>query len=104
MEKRIARFRRQVEAHFGGRPGRGARYPLAFRASAVEVASASLASGERLGRVATELGVGALTLRRWLEATPRARGRRLRPVEVVSNEEVPSEARGTCACLVWITA
>jgi len=96
MEKRIARFRRQVEAYFGGPPGRGARYPLAFRTSAVEVASAWLASGERLGRVATELGVGALTLRRWLEAAPGASGRRLRPVEVVSNEEVPSgEARGT---------
>jgi len=49
MEKRMARFRRQVEAHFGGRPGRGARYPLAFRASAVEVASACLASGGLLG-------------------------------------------------------
>ena len=47
MEKRIAPFRRQVEAHFGGRPGRGARYPLAFRASAVEDASACLASGGR---------------------------------------------------------
>ena len=49
MEKRMARFRRQVEAHFGGRPGRGARYSLAFRASAVEVASACLACGGLLG-------------------------------------------------------
>ena len=68
MEERIERFRRRVAKHFGGRPGRGARYPEDLRVEAVAAARARIEAGERLGSVASELGLAAGTLSRWLEA------------------------------------
>ena len=86
MDERIERFRGQVETHFGGRPGRGARYPEELRAEAVAIARRELARDESLGSVAGRLGIGSATLGRWLEAPPTER-RELRPVEVIEVEE-----------------
>lgn len=84
MEDRIASFRSRLAAHFGGRhPGRGARYPSAFRAEASEIATASLAHGGYLGSVAIQLGVAVGTLRRWIDAAAPQRVGQLRTVEVV---------------------
>ena len=103
MERQIARFRRQVESHFGGRPGRGSRYPEPLRALAVEVALERLAKGGRLGSVADDLGVGVGTLRRWVEAVPR-RGGSLRAVEVVEDKPSATEEHFSTGMLVLVTA
>jgi hypothetical protein len=69
MEDRIASFRSRIGAHFGGRhPGSGAQNPPALRAEAAAIATASLAHRGYLGSVATQLGVGVGTLRRWIDA------------------------------------
>ena len=52
MERTIARFRRLAEAHFGGRPSPGNRYPEALRALAVEVASGRAVISRTLGEFA----------------------------------------------------
>lgn len=84
MVERIEGFREQVEAHFGGRPGPGMRYPERLRSEAVRIARRQLAEGDRMGSVARQLGVRAPTLLRWLE--PRDPGpQELRPVEVVES-------------------
>jgi hypothetical protein len=80
----MAGFRLRVERHFGGRVGRGARYPEELRAEAVSLARAAVEGGESLGSVAAELGVAAGTLSRWLEAPP---ARSWRAVEVVAEPE-----------------
>lgn len=86
MHEQRERYRRRVEAHFGGRPGRGARYPEELRSEAVALALEAVGRGEPLGTVALELGVGAMTLSRWLEAAPATEWR---AVEVVE-ERVPA--------------
>ena len=91
MQERMERFRRRVERHFGGRPGRGARYPEELRAEAVELARAAVEAGESLGSVAGELGIGAMTLSRWLEDPPATEWR---PVEVVEEAGIASEVAG----------
>jgi hypothetical protein len=85
MGRQISRFRREVEAHFGGRPGPGARYPQRLRALAVEIAAAELALGRRLGEVSEALGVGTATVQRWLGASS-SQSSSLRPVEVVRDD------------------
>lgn len=103
MEKTIARFRRQVEAHFGGRPGPGRRYPEALRSLAVEVGSTRLAEGWSLATVAEDLGVGVVTLRRWIEETS-ARRSPLRAIEVVRDEPASVDDSKSENGLVLITA
>jgi hypothetical protein len=104
MERQISRFRSKVEAHFGGRPGPGDRYPEGLRGLAVEVAAAELARGRRLGEVAEALGVGAATMRRWLGSVP-GQGSCLRAVEVIQDEEGIDKAEPAPAVgLTLITA
>jgi hypothetical protein len=91
MHERIERFRRRVERHFGGRPGRGARYPEALRAEAVALARAAVEAGGSLGSVAGELGIGAVALSRWMEDPPPVT--EWRPVEVVEGLEPTAESR-----------
>ena len=78
MEARVDRFHKDVAAYFGGRPGRGARYCEALRQEAVVLARMGMLSGQSLGLMASELGVGCATLTRWIEGAREA----LRPVEV----------------------
>lgn len=107
MVERIEQFRWRVEQHFGGRPGRGARYPEPLRAEAVVLARAAIAEGQSVPSVARRLGVGAVTLARWLEEPPATEWR---PVEVVDEpaaEEEPEIDRGagpTSSGLVLVTA
>lgn len=103
MASGSTRFRTQVVAHFGGRPGQGARYPEALRTRAVELALAELAAGRRLGPVAEEMGISAGTLGRWMEAAPAQAGQ-LRTVEVVAAGQVSSQERGDAEGLVLVTA
>ena len=79
METRVERFLKAVAAYFGGRPGRGARYPEDLRQEAVVLARSGMLAGQSLGSVASELGLGCATLTRWLEGAPREG---LRPVTV----------------------
>lgn len=102
MDERMERFRRRVERHFGGRVGRGARYPEELRAEAVALARMAVGQGESLGAVAAELGVGAVTLSRWMEDPPATEWR---PVEVVEEPESVSESSSTASPgLVLITS
>ncbi len=85
MHERVAQFRRRVEQHFGGRPGRGSRYPEALRAEAIAITDWSVTRGTRVtDEVAGRLGVGVATLRRWL-ASPPDELSELRPVEVIDS-------------------
>ena len=100
MKSRITQFRSQVASHFGGRPGPGARYPEGLRALAVEVACLGVGRGKALGSVAVDLGVGAGTLRRWLESSSGGSSP-LRAVEVVEDEGVEvTDVRGGGLVLV----
>jgi transposase len=82
MEARIERFRKAVATYFGGRAGRGARYPEDLQEEAVVLARSGMLSGKSLGSVARELGVGSITLTRWLQGARET----LRPVEVQEEE------------------
>jgi hypothetical protein len=83
MEARVERFHKAVAAYFGGRPGRGARYREDLRQEAVVLARMGMLSGQSLGSMASELGVGCATLTRWMEESREA----LRPVEVQGEPE-----------------
>ncbi len=83
MEAQVDRFRKAVATYFGGRPGRGARYPEDLQQEAVVLARTGMLAGKSLGSVASELGVGCATLGRWLKAAREA----LRPVEVQREKE-----------------
>jgi transposase-like protein len=87
MAARVDRFRKAVAVYFGGRPGRGARYPEDLQREAVELARSGMLGGKSLGSVASELGVGPATLARWLEGACEG----LRPVEV-QREAEPGQA------------
>jgi transposase-like protein len=69
----------------------------------VEVASAGLAEGWRLAALAEELGVHAVTLRRWVEALP-AQGSSLRAVEVIREKDAGIEQAEAGRGLVLVTA
>lgn len=88
MEARFERFRKAVATYFGGRPGRGARYPENLQQEAVVLTQAGLLEGKSLGSVASDLGIGCATLSRWLEGAREA----LRPVEVQREEEPVGES------------
>ena len=88
MEQGISRFRRRVDAHFGGRPGRGARYSSDLRAEALSLAREATSQGVSLGALERRLGLGSGTLRRWLSASSGER-QPMRAVELVSD---PSES------------
>ena len=72
MEARVDRFRKAVATYFGGRPGRGARYPENLQQEAVVLAQAGVLEGKSLGSVASDLGISCATLSRWLEGTREA--------------------------------
>jgi transposase len=83
MEARVERFHKAVAAYFGGRPSRGARYREDLRQEAVVLARKGMLSGQSLGSMASELGIGYATLTRWMEGAREA----LRPVEVQGEPE-----------------
>ena len=103
MEERIERFRRQVEAHFGGRPGPGARYPLKLRFEAATLTRTALSGGARLRAISRRLGVGAGTLKCWLDS-PQPGTEELRPVEIVELDEPVEVPRPGAGHLVLVTA
>ena len=84
MKARVKQFREAVARYFGGRPGRGARYPEDLQQEAVVLARAGMLEGKSLGWVASELEVGCATLARWMEGAQET----LRPVEVQREEEL----------------
>jgi len=90
MDERIEDFRRRVERHFGGRPGRGARYPETLRAEAIAITDWSVTRGSRVAEVAERLVLGVATLRRWL-ASPPDELSELRPVDVIGPAEAAAE-------------
>lgn len=95
MDKRIEQFRTQVEAHFGGRPGPGARYPEPLRSEAASLARTARSGGASLRAISRRLGVGAGTLKGSLDA-PEPGTEELRPVEIIgSGEPVESSRTGT---------
>lgn len=101
MRAGARQFRRLVEEHFGGRPGRGCRYPAALRGEAVWLARGALSEGLSLARVADQLGVRESTLSRWLDGSSERPS--LRPVEVVAGEAEPA-GRGPGSGVVVVTA
>ena len=103
MHERVERFRRQVEQHFGGRPGRGARYPETLRAEAVAITDWAVTRGASLSAVAKRLRVGQVTLTSWLESPPEDLPD-LRPVELVESDEVPAEPIRGGGSLALVTA
>ena len=103
MHDRIERFRRQVKEHFGGRPGRGARYPESLRGEAVAIAEWAVTRGTSLSAVAKRLGVGPATLGRWLESPPEEL-RELRPVDVMETEEPQAARSRSGGSLALVTA
>jgi len=101
MHERMERFRRQVTRHFGGRPGKGARYPAELRAEAAAVAEEALDSGASLRAVADMLGIRSATLARWLEEPPQTEWR---AVELVEEPEGAPVAPPGRPGLILITA
>lgn len=57
MQEQMERFRRQVAKHFGGPPGKGARYSAELRAEALALAQAAVERGESLRSIAAGLGI-----------------------------------------------
>jgi hypothetical protein len=94
MDTRAERFRRAVETYFGGRPGRGARYPKDLQHEAVHLTQAGLLGGQSLSVMAHELGVGRVTLAGWLEQVGEVGEveQSLRPVEIQRAEQEPARA------------
>lgn len=82
MQEQVQRFKALVRQLMGGRRGRGVRYPQVVRQEAVRLADEALASGASLSGIAGSLGVGEMTLSRWLE--PARVG--LREVEILGAE------------------
>lgn len=103
MDERMGRFRCEVERHFGGRPGRGARYPEVLQAEAVSIVQKELARGASLAEVSRRLGIGPATLGRWLESPPSGSAD-LRPVELIEAEQASDDPSGTDGHLVLVTA
>lgn len=97
MEVRVERFRKAVATYFGGRAGRGARYPEDLQQEAVVLARAGMLSGKSLGSMASELGVGCATLTRWLKEAREA----LRPVEVEREESGEASSLALVAPSGW---
>lgn len=102
MNQRISSFRRRVTTHFGGRPGRGARYPAPLRAEAVELAREACARGVPLGSLARMLGLGVGTLRRWLDVAGPER-QQIRAVDLVAEPAEASCAPRQDGALVLVT-
>jgi hypothetical protein len=99
MATGVERFRNAVERSLGGRPGRGTRYREDLRQEAIALARTGMSEGKSLGRLAAELGIGSVTLTRWLEKG--GAGEPLRPVEVQREEEKPGH--GQASSLVVVT-
>lgn len=98
MEARVERFRKHAEKYFGGRPGRGARYPEDLQQEAVFLARAGMLDGKSLGSMARELGVGAMTLSSWLEKIGVSEP--LRPVEIQREQNEERSGRAFALALV----
>jgi hypothetical protein len=90
MSTRVERFRSAVARSLSGRPGRGTRYREDLRQEAIALARTGLLEGKSLGKLAVELGIGPVTLTRWLGRG--GAGEPLRPVEVQREEEEPGQA------------
>lgn len=94
MDARVERFREAMAQHGAG--GVGRRYPVELRALAVAVAADR--KEEPLARVAADLGVTPLSLRRWLEPGEAVR---FRPVEIEpGSAEAPGEAPASGVALI----
>jgi len=78
MDALFAGFRKRAGSHLG--QGRGRRYPVHIRQNAVELARRGLAAGMTMNAVCRALGVPAVTVNGWLDATA------LVPVTVVHNQ------------------
>ena len=110
MEERITWFRTEVGMQFGGRPGRGARYPEELRCEAIEIARGALDRGASMSSVARRLGLSPGTLERWLEQEEQSglsescRPRDLRPVELIEAAVPGSKMSSPGAGLVLVTA
>lgn len=96
MQDQVQRFKALVRQLMGGRRGRGVRYPQAVRQEAVAFAQEALASGASLPGIAATLGIGEMTLSRWLE--PARVG--LREVEILGAE---SSARPSAGSVVLVS-
>jgi len=66
MKQRMKKFRRAVQAQMPSR-GRGRRFPVELRSQAVTITEDAVRVGWGEAQVAKELGVNAVTLKRWIE-------------------------------------
>lgn len=67
MDETARQFRRQVSRELGDRQGAERRYSPALRQAAVAYWRQREQAGEGVRRVATTLGVAAVSLRRWAQ-------------------------------------
>ena len=77
MDEQARRFREIARQENKGKPRRGFRYSRELRRVAVEYARARQADGASRAAVARALGVGEISLTRWLRASPTSRFRRV---------------------------
>ncbi len=99
MQERVRRFHELSQQHLGGRRGRGVRYPEPLRREATALAREALVAGVSLSGVAASLGIGALTLSRWLQSSDRPAS--LRKVEILESSVASRE--GHSAGVVVVT-
>lgn len=78
MTSALETFRSEVRRVYGDRSRRGRRYSTNQKGLAVRHALERKAEGQRLAQSAAELGVPAMTLRRWMNSQAS-----FRPVKVV---------------------
>lgn len=85
-------FRREVRQRRGGRQRGAPRYPAELVAFAVQHAQAARAAGRSLHAASAELGLGSMTLGKWMRRTDAVSGGRLREVVVTETPDVVSSA------------
>ncbi len=103
VDEGFEQFRRQVTRRFGGRAGRGDRYPETLRLEAVSIARQAIAQGESTGWIARRLGIRPATLSRWLASSPETQ-EGLRPVELIEPTRERVDSARTTGRLVLFTA
>jgi len=93
MKQRMKKFRKAARAQMPSR-GRGRRFPAELRSQAVAITEEAARAGWDEAQVAQELGVNAVTLKRWLERAQEEERfpPTLQPVAVVepASEETPA--------------
>jgi transposase-like protein len=82
MDDRTRRLRTEAHQLARGKVPRAIRYPAAFRASAVALASTRLERGDSIAGVARDLGLPIQSLGRWLRLPPAVSAAPLRPIAV----------------------